>query len=65
MRYILDYLGFNHKAKSQSKSPVYSFFTEISPVDKKRAYKSAILSAEKEQKDLISRYEKEFAGISS
>lgn len=65
MRYYLSLFGFGGKNGTQKKSPVYAFFAEADSKEKKRVYKKAISGAEKEQKDLIARYDRDFAGISS
>ena len=65
MRYYLSCLGLGAKNGTRKKSPVYTFFAEADSREKKKVYKKAISGAEKEQKDLIARYDKEFVGISS
>lgn len=65
MKYYLSFFGLGGKAGTQKKSPVYAFFAEADSREKKKVYKKAISSAEKEQKDLIARYNKDFAGITS
>lgn len=65
MRYYLSFFGLGGKSGTQKKSPVYAFFAEADSKEKKKVYKKAISGAEKEQKDLIARYNKDFAGIPS
>lgn len=65
MRYDLSFFGLGGKQGTRKKSPVYAFFAEADSKEKKKAYKKAIYGAEKEQKDLIARYDKDFARVSS
>ena len=58
MRYILGILGVG---KTVGISPVYTFFVDTDSEKKKKVYKRAVSNAEKEQRDLISRYDREFA----
>ena len=63
MRYHLSFFGLGGKNGTQKKSPVYAFFAEADSREKKKVYKKAISGAEKEQKDLLARYDKDFAGV--
>lgn len=65
MRGYISIFGLNSKKRVQKKSPVYVFFVEEKSSKKKKAYKKAISGAEKEQRDLIARYKKDFAEIVS
>ncbi len=61
---ILSFFCFK-RAKTGKKSPVYVFFADAGSDEKKMVYKRAIANAEKDQKDLIAKYDREFAGTPS
>ncbi len=62
MKFLLKYLEINKKETQQSeKSPVYTFFAEADAEEKTKAYKKALKSASKDQIEILTRYDKEFA----
>lgn len=62
--WILNFFYFRRTGTGK-KSPVYVFFVDPGSDEKKMVYKRAIANAEKDQKDLIAKYDRKFAGTPS
>ena len=63
MKFILRLFGLKERKIHSDKSPVYTFFVEANADVKTKAYRKALKGASKDQMQVLSKYDKQFAHI--